>query len=183
MHQLSTSLVAVGVYITVIMAAVVAFLAATLYSTVDGHLGGYGVEVESDNRTTAREDFFSDLGTFARDNGFEVAISYSSLAVSGGEYRVYSSALPPNSERLERPRFERGEADVVYPLEDFPHPDPRQIIFIKGSAADEEALMQWLESQDVGAVPLHNRMVQIFASSTIPVLIVVAILLLSLIHI
>lgn len=177
MRRLSTSLVAVGVYATVTMAAVVAFLAATLYSSADGHLGGYGIEVESDNRTTGREDFYSDLGAFARENGFEVAINYSSLAVSGGEYRVYSSALPPDGERLERPRFERGEVDVVYPLEDFPQPDPRQNIFIKGSAADQEALMGWLENQGFDVVPLKNRMVQIFVSSTIPVLIVLAMLL------
>ena len=75
MRRLSTSLVAVGVYATVAMAAVVAFLAATLYSSADGHLGGYGIEVESDNRTTGREDFYSDLGAFARENGFEVAIN------------------------------------------------------------------------------------------------------------
>lgn len=177
MRRLSTSLVAVGVYATVIVAAVVAFLSATLYSSADGHLGGYGIEVESDNRDTGREDFFSDLGAFARENGFDVAISYSSLAVSGGEYRVYSSVLPPDGERLERPRFERGDVDVVYPLEDFPQRDPRQIIFIRGSAADEEALMRWLESEDFGAVPLKSRMVQIFASSTIPVLIILAMLL------
>lgn len=177
MRRLGTGLVAVGVYTTVIMAAAVAFLAATLYSSVDGHLGGYGVEVESDSRATGREDFFRDLGAFAHENGFEVAINYSSLAVSGGEYRVYSSTLPPDSERLERPRFDRGGVDVVYPLEDFPHRDPRQNIFIKGSAADEEALIRWLESQGLDVVPLKNRMVQIFASSTIPVLIILAMLL------
>ena len=54
MRRLSTGLVAVGVYTTVIMAAVVAFLAATLYSSADGHLGGYGVEVESDSRAAVK---------------------------------------------------------------------------------------------------------------------------------
>lgn len=90
-----------------------------------------------------RDGFYSELAGFARENKFEVAINYSSLAVSNGEYRVYSSSLLPGDGRLERPRFERGEVDVVYPLDSFPQPDPRQVLYVKGSAADEKELLQW----------------------------------------
>ncbi len=177
MIRLKTGLIAVGFVATAILAPIVAFLGATLYSTVDGHLGGYGVEVESVGSGAARESFYSDLGSFARENGFEAAITYSSLAVSDGEYRVYSSSIPQGSGRLERPRFERGSFDVVYPIEDFPQLDPRQTILVKGSESDEQDLVRWLESQGLDTVTLTNRIPSIVASSTIPVLIILSVLL------
>ena len=110
MSLLKSGLLAVGIFATAILATTVAFLGASLYSTIDGHLGEYGVQVESDRTASERASFYSELADFARSNDFDIAINYSSLAVSGGEQRVYSSSLPPDGGRMERPRFERGEA-------------------------------------------------------------------------
>lgn len=109
MSFLRSSLLAVGIFATAILATTVAFLGARLYSTIDGHLGEYGVQVESDRVASERVSFYSELAEFARNNDFDIAINYSSLAVSGGEQRVYSSSLPPDGGRMERPRFERGK--------------------------------------------------------------------------
>ncbi|ART21958.1 hypothetical protein CBE89_11000 [Corynebacterium striatum] len=177
MSFLRSSLLAVGIFATAILATTVAFLGARLYSTIDGHLGEYGVQVESDRIASERVSFYSELAEFARNNDFDIAINYSSLAVSGGEQRVYSSSLPPDGGRMERPRFERGEVDIFYPLEDFPYSDPRQPLHIKGSAADEQHLLRWLDEQGLDAVPLTRYFTEIFASSTIPILLILSVLL------
>ncbi|WP_311522874.1 hypothetical protein [uncultured Corynebacterium sp.] len=177
MSLLKSGLLAVGIFATAILVTTVAFLGAQLYSVVDGHLGEYGVQVESDRAASERVSFYSDLAEFARNNDFDVAINYSSLAVSGGEQRVYSSSLPPDGGRVERPRFERGEVDIFYPLEDFPYPDPRQPLHVKGSAADEQHLLRWLDEQGLDAVPLTRYFTEIFASSTIPILLILSVLL------
>ena len=78
---------------------------------------------------------------------------------------------------MERPRFERGEVDIFYPLEDFPYSDPRQPLHIKGSAADEQHLLRWLDEQGLDAVPLTRYFTEIFASSTIPILLILSVLL------
>lgn len=177
MNRLTTSLIAVGVFATVILAAIVAFLGTTLYSTVDAHLGSGGVEVQADRADVERDGFFSELADVARANDVVVSVNYSSLAVSNGEYRVYSSSVFPEDGRVERPRFERGEVDVVYPLEEFPQPDPRQNIFLKGSSADQQEVLQWLEAQGLDVVTLTSRSVQIFTTSSIPVLLALSVLL------
>lgn len=177
MTRLRTSLLAVGILSTPILAAFVAFLSIRLYSSVDAHLGDHGVQIRSYESDEARENFFSSLAGFAREAGFEVAINYSSLSVSNGEYRTYSSALKPGSGRVERLRFERGQVDIVYPLEEFPHTDPRQIIFIKGSSADQESLVRWLEKQGFTVETLTNKLAEIFLVSTIPILLLLSVLL------
>lgn len=177
MSLLKSGLLAVGIFATAILATTVAFLGASLYSTIDGHLGEYGVQVESDRTASERASFYSELADFARSNDFDIAINYSSLAVSGGEQRVYSSSLPPDGGRMERPRFERGEVDIFYPLEDFPYPDPRQPLHIKGSATDEQHLLRWLAEQGLDGVPLTRYFSEIFASSTIPILLILSVLL------
>lgn len=166
-----------GIFATAILATTVAFLGARLYSTIDGHLGEYGVQVESDRTASERVSFYSELADFARSSDFDIAINYSSLAVSGGEQRVYSSSLPPDGGRMERSRFERGEVDIFYPLEDFPYSDPRQPLHIKGSAADEQHLLRWLDEQGFDAAPLTSYFTEIFASSTIPILLILSVLL------
>lgn len=166
-----------GVFSTAIVAAIVAFIVSMLYSTADGHLGLNALTIESDHSTVQREDFYSELAQFARNNDFEVAITYSSLAVSDGEYRVYSSSRAPDAGRWERPRFERGKVDIIYPLEGFPQPDPRQNVFIKGSAVNKQDLVQWLNGQGLGTVPMTNNLIKIFTSSSLPILLTLSILL------
>ncbi|WP_145961656.1 hypothetical protein [Corynebacterium renale] len=166
-----------GILSTAILAAFMAFLSIRLYSSVDAHLGDHGVQIRSYESDEARENFFFDLAGFARETGFEVVINYSSLSVSNGEYRTYSSALKPGSERVERARFERGEVDILYPLEEFPQADPRQIIFIKGSSADRDSLVRWLEKQGFTVETLTNKLAQIFLVSTIPILLLLSVLL------
>ena len=85
MSFLRSSLLAVGIFATAILATTVAFLGARLYSTIDGHLGEYGVQVESDRTASERVSFYSELAEFARNNDFDIAISYSSLAVVSSE--------------------------------------------------------------------------------------------------
>lgn len=177
MRRLKTSLMAVGITATAIVATIAAFLGATDYSTVDAHLGSRGIEVESDQKVVAHEGFYSELAEFARQNDFDVSISYSSLEASNGEYRVYSSSVSPNSGRLERPRFERGQVDIFYPLEGFPQPDPRQILDIKGSDQDQQELLRWLAGKNLEATVMTNEMVDVFMTSTIPVLLVLSVLL------
>lgn len=70
-----------------------------------------------------------------------------------------------------------GEVDIFYPLEDFPYSDPRQPLHIKGSAADEQHLLRWLNEQGLDAVPLTRYFTEIFASSTIPILLILSVLL------
>lgn len=166
-----------GIIITAILAATVAFLGATLYSSVDAHQGRNAVKIESVDSTVDYRDFYSELAHFARENDVGVAISYSSIAISNGEYRVYSSSVSPDAGRTEKPRFEHGEIDVVYPLEDFPHPDPRQIVFAQGSGANVQKLLQWLGEQGIDAVVWPSILIQIFATSTIPILFVLSVLL------
>ena len=177
MSVLKSSLLTVGIFVTAVLSAAVAFLGTWLYSAIDGHLGDRGVQVESDRSASERANFYSELAEFARSNDFDIAINYSSLAISGGESRVYSSLLPPGSGRVERPRFERGEVDVFYPLSDFPQPDPRQPLLIKGSSADAQNLLRWLDEQGFDAVPLVSYFSEIFASSTIPFLLILSVLL------
>ena len=174
MRAFRRNLLAVGMLTTAILATAIAFLGATLYSVADAHIGRYGIVIKSDSSPTDRGGFYSELADFARSNGFEASINFSSLAVSNGEYRVYSSSLSPDSGRVERPRFERGAVDIVYPLENFPEPDLRQTVFVNGSAQDQEALTRWAASQGLETTSLTSNFVQIITNSTIPLLLILS---------
>ena len=61
MSLLKSGLLAVGIFATAILATTVAFLGARLYSAIDGHLGEYGVQVESDRTASERASFYTCL--------------------------------------------------------------------------------------------------------------------------
>lgn len=177
MTTVRKSLVSIAMFAIVILAGLTAILGAALYSDGDGHLGDYGITIRSEGGGAERQRFFSKLAEFATANGFDVNIYYSSIDTSDGELRVYTSAVGRDDGRVERPRFERGRVDVLYPLEDFPVSDPRQNLLVKGSESDERNLIRWLEEQGLEVSRMQYHGYLLFSASTIPVLLALSVLL------
>ena len=90
----SVRLLTVGILLSTVISAFIAFVGASLLSTLDYRLGNEFVQIEDFKPDSHTETLFPKLSEFAGDSGFDVSIYYSSLADSDGELRIYSSALP-----------------------------------------------------------------------------------------
>ncbi|HBC8575156.1 TPA: hypothetical protein KE432_000815 [Corynebacterium striatum] len=173
----SVRLITVGIWISTVISAFIAFVGASLLSTLDYRLGNEFVQIEDFKPDSHTETLFPELSEFAGDSGFDVSIYYSSLADSDGELRIYSSALPSGAVNFESQKFQRGEKFVWYPLSEIPTKEPRQVFNIKGSENDARDLTTWLEERGYSVIGLQNLTWSFVMTSSLPLLVAAAFLL------
>lgn len=173
----SVRLLTVGILLSTVISAFIAFVGASLLSTLDYRLGNEFVQIEDFKPDSHTETLFPELSEFAGDSGFDVSIYYSSLADSDGELRIYSSALPSGVANFESQKFQRGEKLVWYPLSEIPTKEPRQVFNIKGSENDARDLTTWLEERGYSVIGLQNLTWSFVMTSSLPLLVAAAFLL------
>ncbi|HCG2913672.1 TPA: hypothetical protein NJT20_002536, partial [Corynebacterium striatum] len=173
----SVRLLTVGILLSTVSSAFIAFVGASLLSTLDYRLGNEFVQIEDFEPDSHTETLFPELSEFAGDSGFDVSVYYASLADSDGELRIYSSALPSGAANFESQKFQRGEKFVWYPLSEIPTKEPRQVFNIKGSENDARDLTTWLEERGYSVIGLQNLTWSFVMTSSLPLLVAAAFLL------